>query len=108
MRYPHRWRCVRASPGTQDPDTGAFVPASPTVIYDGPADVQDEGSALRRDAEGRAVEVSDAVVFLRDEPRAPLHRTGDRGEITWEDGAKSTAEVQKVVRLDGKLHLRWV
>ena len=111
MKYPHSWRCVRDdpdNPGSQDPDTGEWTPAADTVVYDGAADCQDEGEVLQRDAEGRAVTMSEAVLYLEDEAAAPDHEPGDVGTVTWEDGSTDDAEVQKVVRLDGKLLLRWL
>lgn len=109
MRYPHRLRCERPGEGgDQDPDTGAWTPVPPSVVYDGAADVQDEGETIRRDAEGRPVQVSEAVAFLEDESKIGEIRPRDVAHITWEDGATADAEVLKAVRLDGKLHLRWL
>lgn len=106
--YPHRWRVVRAGAGSQDPDTGAWVPGAGEVVYDGAADCQDEGETVRRDTEGREVAISDATLYLADERAAARHKVGDRGVVTWEDGTTSDAEVARVVRLDGKLHLKWL
>lgn len=111
MRYPHRWTCTRpdpANPGTQDPDTGAWIPGGTLPVYDGPADCQDEGEVMSRDPDGLPVTTSEAVLYLEDEAKAPLHVVGDTGVVTWEDGTTSDAEVARAVRLDGKLHLKWV
>lgn len=77
-------------------------------VYDGPADCQDEGETIRRDADGRPVAMSAATLYLEDESAALLHDAGDTGTVTWEDGSTDDAEVVKVVRLDGKLHLKWL
>lgn len=111
MRYPHRWVCRRqdpGAPGEQDPDTGQWVPGGQVAVYDGAADCQDEGEAMSRDSEGRAVTVSDAVLYLEDESRTAAHRPEDVGTVTFEDGSVRQAKVAKTVRLDGKLHLRWL
>lgn len=111
MSYPHRWVCTRpdpTDPGTQDPDTGAWTPGSGTTVYDGEADCQDEGETLRRDQDGRPLQSSEAVLYLEDESKVADHRPGDTGTVTWEDGTTSDAEVVRVVRLDGKLHLGWL
>jgi hypothetical protein len=111
MRYPHVWTCTRpdpANPGTQDPGTGAWTPGGTLPVYDGAADCQDEGETIQRDADGRPVSTSEATLYLADESRAAAHRIGDTGTVTWEDGTTSDAEVARVVRLDGKLHLKWL
>lgn len=108
MSYPHRFRVSERAAGTQNPDTGQHTPGAETVLYDGPADVQDGGKALRRDNDGRAVETSDAVVFLADPSAAAQLRPGLAGVVTWEDGKTSDAEILRSVRLDGTLFLRWL
>lgn len=108
MRYPHTWTCTRSSGGTQDPDTGEWTPGATTTVYSGPADCQDEGETIRRDADGRPVTMSEAVLYLADETAVADHRPGDTGTVTWEDGTTDDAEVAKVVRLDGKIHLKWL
>lgn len=110
MRYPHRLLITRpvAGGGTQNPDTGVSTPGSSTTVYDGNADVQDEGKALSRDTDGRPTEMSDAVAYLADEAAIGSIKNGDGAVVTWEDGTTADATVQKRVRLDGKLHLQWV
>jgi hypothetical protein len=110
MRYPHKLLITReaSSGGTQDPDTGAWTRPAGTTIYNGRADVQDEGKALSRDPEGRPTQMSDAVAYLENETAIGTIETGDHVTVTWEDGSTADARVQKVVRLDGKLHLQWV
>lgn len=108
MSYPHRLRVTRASGGAQDPDTGAWTPEAATVLYDGAADVQDEGEAMVRDADGRPLSTSDGVAYLASESAIGTMRPGDACLVTWPDGTTSDAEVLRVVRLDGKLHLRWL
>jgi len=110
MRYPHRLLITRAvaGEGTQDPDTGESTPGSTSRIYNGKADVQDEGKALSREPGGRPTEMSDAVAYLEDESAIGTIKTGDLALVTWEDGTTADAMVQKVVRLDGTLFLKWV
>lgn len=109
MRYPHTLLISRPGEGgTQDPDTGAWIPDDPTTLYDGPADVQDEGEVLSRDEEGRPSQTSDAVAYLEDESAIGSIEPGDDAHITWEDDSEADARVQRVVRLDGKVHLEWV
>jgi hypothetical protein len=109
VSYPHRWRAERIPPGgTQDPDTGKWTAPYARVLYDGPADCQDEGEVIGRDMDGRPVRSGDAVLYLANEAAAPLHIPGDTGVVTWEDGTTANAEVVRVVRLDGKLLLRWL
>lgn len=108
MRYPHHLLCKRTGAGAQDPDTGAHTPGAATVVYDGEADVQDKGEVVRRDASGRPEATSEATAYLEDESEIGAFRHGDVVTVTWEDGSTADAEVQRVVRLDGKLHLRWL
>lgn len=109
MRYPHRLRITRPGEGGhQDPDTGQWVPGGPSLLYDGEADVQDEGEVIRRDPDGRPVQASEATAYLADESGIGSIRPGDDAHIWWEDGSEADARVQRVVRLDGKLHLEWV
>lgn len=108
MSYPHRLLVTREGAGSQDPDTGAWTPGTPVTIYDGPADVQDEGEAIQRDSDGRPTKVSDATAYLADETGMGAFKERDVAVVTWEDGTTSDAVVQKIVRLDGKLHLGWL
>lgn len=108
--YPHRIRIVR--PGDvvgQDPDTGAPIYGEPTVVYEGAADVQDEGEVLERAAgTGEATVVSDARAYLavpgviaRLENNLPVF-------IDWGDGTTDDARILRVKRIDDSVHLRWV
>lgn len=108
MKYPHNWRCTRPGEGTQDPDTGAWTPGEPTVVYDGAADCQDAGTESSRDPEGRLVLRSTSKLFLARESAAKDHQQGDVGVVTWEDGSTDDAEVSLVRYLDGTLELDWV
>lgn len=111
MRYPHTLAISRPDPDdppTQDPDTGLPTGGGTLPIYDGPADVQDEGEVLSRDEDGRPTQTSDATAYLEDESAIGSIELGDGAHITWEDGSEADARVQRVVRLDGKVHLEWV
>lgn len=108
VRYPHRLRIADRAAGSQDPDTGAHTPGAETVLYHGGADVQDEGETMRRDSEGRPLATSEAVAYLESESPIATLRPGLACTVTWEDGTVSDAEIINAVRLDGKLHLRWL
>lgn len=108
MSYPHRLLVTREGAGAQDPDTGAWTPGAPVSVYDGEADVQDEGETIQRDSDGRPTKVSDATAYLADESGIGSFREGDVAVVTWEDGTTADAVVQRVVRLDGKLQLGWL
>lgn len=74
MRYEHRLRVTRASttPGTYDPETGAFTTSGDQVIYDGPADVQDAGESIPRLASGQPVKDANATAFVPPSRREEL------------------------------------
>lgn len=108
VSYPHRFRVATTAVGVQDDDTGAYTPGSETVLYDGFADVQDEGETMRRDADGRPLTMSEGVIYLEDEAAVATLSPGLPGVVTWEDGSTSDAEILRAVRLDGKLHVRWL
>jgi NAD(P)-dependent dehydrogenase (short-subunit alcohol dehydrogenase family) len=69
LDYPYRLRVTRAgtvTPGAYDPETGGFTPSTSgdTVIYDGPADVQDAGESIPRTASGQPEKIANATAFL--------------------------------------------
>lgn len=74
MRYPHTLRLWIPSPdvppGSQSADTGKWTPnveATDVVLYDGPADVQDNTRKSLRDEAGRPNLNADAWAYLGDE-----------------------------------------
>jgi hypothetical protein len=109
---PYRERVLIAVPGAggvQDPTTGIWSAAPAQTIYEGVADVQDAGAALRRDASGRLVESWDAVAFLP--PAAEKAgvlariRPDQAVTITWADGSHASAAVVRARRIDGAVEL---
>ena len=67
MEYPHRLRITRPSSttGTVSTETGDVAGGGvPSVLYDGPADVQDAGEAVPANASGMPWLQSDATAFL--------------------------------------------
>lgn len=77
LDYPYRLRVTRAgtvTPGVYDPETGGFTPSTSgdTVIYDGPADVQDAGESIPRTASGQPEKIANATAFLPEYARDAL------------------------------------
>lgn len=124
MRYPHYIRISKpgAGPSTQDPRAGQFEPAPGEVIYSGAADVQDAGESVTR---GETVQQeSEAVIFLADESLIPFIEDGMTVQVWWVNpppveaiGADPLPEdvepeddaiVEKVVRLDGTINVRFL
>lgn len=74
MRYDYRLRITRTSEvgstggGTQDSETGVYdapgTGTGRTVVLDCPADVQDAGESIPRNAAGMPWLKSDATVFI--------------------------------------------
>src|SRR5690625_2302831 len=109
MSSPHRLVITRPSEGgTQDPETGAWVPAPPVVLYTGSADVQDGGVVLERAIDGTPTLTADAKAFLEDWSQVGRIRPDDDARVEWEDGNTSRGSVARVRRLDGVVFLRWL
>lgn len=124
MKYLHRLRIFRhrgGEPGApvQDEDTGVPGPVDTdddlevNEIYDGPADVQDKGTVIERDTAGTPTRMSDAMAFIPDrvaEDIIPLVQVGDIVEVWWNDklDTKTDGSVEKVIRLDNTLALRYL
>lgn len=120
MRWPHRVVIERQvggedGGGGQDEDTGVPTPApggDTTTIHEGRADVQDAGVAIEQDTTGRVTRTADAVMFLQDESVIPSLKDGDQVSIYWQpavdDADVSTGSIEKIVRLDGKVFLRYL
>lgn len=101
--------------GAHDPVTHVFTPGGvDTTLYDGSADVQDVGLAVRRDPTDQAVIQSDARAYLRKETAlAAIEATRKSGQpmtavVTWRDGSTQQARVDRVRRLDGAVELTWM
>lgn len=109
MPFPHRLSITRPGEGgTQDRETSAWVPAPPLYLYDGGADVQDEGVVLKRAADNTPTETSDAAAYLEDWSRIGRIQPDDDARVVWEDGSESVGQVVRVRRLDGVVMLRWL
>lgn len=125
MRYPHRVRVYTPGEPVLDEDTGRFTPGPPTVLYDGPGDVQDGGVVVNRDPiTGTPTEMADAELFV---PGAVpvttwvpeetlvdvLWNPEDVDLAAWDWDADPQqagadvqgAEVSKVIRLGGEVYL---
>lgn len=110
MLYEHHARITRAAGGTHD-HSGAFVPGTPLVLYDGQADYQDGGRREVRQESGRPVRVALDNLFLEQEAAVHDIQPGDAVEIRryGPDGAVAetiTRTVASVTRLDGSLGLK--
>lgn len=126
MRFPHYVRVYTSEPGAYDEATGDYGAPTETVAYEGFADVQDVGAVLERDESGTVTLRSDAVLFLQEpvadpsvfEPEMNVdilwnpEIVTDWDSFNWDAppaGAdRADAETIRFVRLDSKLHLRWL
>lgn len=109
MPYPHHLEITRPGEGgTQDRETGAWVPAEPVVLYAGSADVQDGGVVLERAVDNTPTLTCDASAFLADWSGIGGIRPDDDALVEWEDGTKNRGKVVRVRRLDGVVFLRWL
>lgn len=111
MPFPHRLVITRPGEGgAQDRETGAWVPAPPLTLYDGGADVQDEGAELKRSVDNTPTLTSDATAYLEDESRIGRIQPDDDVRVVWddEDGSESLGQVVRARRLDGAVLLRWL
>lgn len=112
FRYPD-WLVVQkpGSGGSRDPNTGRWIPAPGTAVYDGPANVQDEGAVLSW-SDGRPVLTSDAEAFLPPllgRSAIPNMQPNFTAKIRWGgDGTMSDAQVARAVRMGVKVYLRFV
>lgn len=114
--YPHWIRVRRPTGTTEDRNTGDIVQTF-DLIYEGPADVQDEGAVLStRVQSGEEVRESTATIFVPE--RVDLsgvlpedvvnimwgrNPPADPDDLTqWEEDA----EVVRYVRLDNKLFVK--
>jgi hypothetical protein len=93
-RYPHRLKATRPGTvkGTQDPESGAWVPGGPAVVvYEDRCDFQAAGSFVARGGDlGARGDVADGVVMLERKKAAYLFNPGDRLAITLDDPARTT------------------
>jgi hypothetical protein len=111
MAGPHRLVITRPGEGgVQDREAGEWMPAPPTPLYDGPADVQDSGVVISRAEDGTPALTSDAAAYPDDWSQVGRIRPGDNVRVHWEDedASESTGEVLRVRRLDGVVFLRWL
>lgn len=97
---------ARPGNGTQHPSTGVWSGAGNPPWYDGPADVQDSGTALSRDPEGTPVQVADAVAFIP--PPFPVGCIPAESpfRVSYRDGSTMMGQVIRARRLDGAVFLR--
>lgn len=102
MRYDDTVTFSRAADtgGAQDPVTGAFTPAAPTVLYAGPCDAQDVKKVLARDAAGLPILVGDVGLFLPWGSWPAGLKLEDLAAIVFADGAMITCKVVSIRHLD--------
>lgn len=109
-KEPH-WVWIQEPGGadTRDPTTGRWIPAPASLIYEGPADVQDAGAVLSRDTLGQPVLTSDAKMFLprSAQPMKPI-KAKQTVKIDWKTGELSDAEIVQYRRMDKVVFLRFV
>jgi len=101
---------VTGAGGTQDQDTGVWTPGSTatSVLYQGPADVQDVGTVLARDPTGEPTDVSDATVFLEDDSVIPDLKSSYRIDITYRSGKTQSGQIKQARQLDGAVLIEWL
>lgn len=99
ISYPDRALITRNATGTQDPNTGHWTEGNRALIYDGAADVQTEGRALRRAIDGDPDGNINAVMFIEETIFVPTVKPEDDVEVTFEDGVKMQGKVRSVSRL---------
>lgn len=116
MRYPHYVRIRRTTGSTVDRDTGDVTLAYET-LYEGPADVQDEGAIIsRRVQTSEEVRASEATIFVPRRADISAVQPEDVVDIMWvayapEDPDDLTqwgddAEVVRAIVLDNKLFVK--
>lgn len=137
--YPHRIRIRRPAGGepgagdTGDVDegTGDWTPGGGgepggwTALYAGPADVQDAGAVVERDAGGLPARTSDGYVYGPEAANLGALRPGDVIDILWnpldvgydaafawdappEAADMDDAQVVKSQRLDGSVAVEFI
>lgn len=116
MRYRHHATVNSASAGTGTLDPGGnWVPdASPDgPWYDGPVDIQDEGEGRPKELTGEASAEASAIVWFPPHVDVSTLDPEDTMTLNWHphlpagQGVTATAEVVRVVRLDGKVFVRY-
>ena len=94
--------------GTQEA-SGVWTPTpgvpQKTILYDGPADVQDVLDRDDRDTSGLPAPQANGVAFLQIETDIGKIDVGDKCLIFWSDRSQEQALVVEVRRLDGSLML---
>lgn len=110
MTYPHRVRIGTPGPLTgQDRATGKATYGPATIVYEGPADVQDEPAVIKRDPDGRVISSSDARVYLARPDVIAMLTPGLHVWIDWRDGTpEADAVIVEARRLDGAVYLNRV
>ncbi len=121
MNYPHYIRIRHPTGETdEDRDTGVITPVY-DLVYEGPADVQDEGAVLSARVEtSEEVRDSTATIFLPERAKAEiaLVEPEDVVQFMWgryppadpddPDAWEGDAEVVRAIRLDVKLLVKAV
>lgn len=83
-----------------------FNGSTDTVVYDGPADVQDAGASIPRGMTGQPGKEAEATAFLPDESRVGLIEQYDEATVTTPEGRVKLGEVSATRELDGVVLLR--
>lgn len=118
--YQHMIRVQRDTGGATDPESGEYTPGF-TVLYEGPADVQDEGAfvSMRVLVPERIAGQGDGTVFLPEQADLSAMKPGDTVIVSW-DGqvpidaddeyweTQDAAEIVRVIRLGAKLIVKGI
>lgn len=104
--YPHTLVISRPGAGSMGSDD-VFAAGSPSVVYSGPADVQDEPQEVRREGEGTPKEEMRAVAFLEDESLLDAVHVNDVAQVTFGDASVRYGTVVGSRKLDGTVVLKW-
>jgi hypothetical protein len=114
VKYAHSLRVTRQGDGgTQDPKSGEWLPPTEAVLYDGPADYQDESVAVEFDEDGTPTRRADGTAYVPDYKRKDvrLMQPGDHAVVRFplgEGGGVEDAAVAETQVMDGAVFLNRV
>lgn len=103
VSFPDTLLLTRPTAGTQNAETGAWTPGTPTTLYSGACDAQDMPQITERDEAGAATQVADLKIFLPWDAWITTARAGDVVQVTYADGATMTGTIKGARHLDRAL-----